>query len=361
MLTLDRQQARRIAVRAQLLDAWRPASLVSMVDHLTLVQIDPTTAIVRSADLVAWSRLGDAYDPSDLVFALETERSLTEHVTFVRAMDDIGIHLSIADEWIHASTSTWIDANPRYRERVLAQLRTEGPTTASALPHDAEVPYASTGWDDDKNAQRMLEVLCLRGEVAVAGREGRSRLWDLAERVYPADLLRPEPDDARRLRNEKRLASLGIARTKPLRSPAEPSPIGEIGVEVEVAGVPGTWRVDADALAAAEEDFEGRCALLSPFDRLVYDRDRALDLFDFDYVLEIYKPAAQRRWGYFALPILVGDRLVGKLDAKVDRKAGVLRVHDIHEDFPWDPTTGDAVEAEVHALADWLGVEVSRG
>jgi len=358
---LDRQQARQIAVRAQLLDAQRPASLVAMVDQLTLVQIDPTTAIVRSPDLVAWSRLGDAYDPSDLVFALETERSLTEHVTFIRTMDDIGIHLAVADEWLHPSTAAWIEANPRYRERLLAQLRDEGPLAATALPNDPEVPYASTGWNDDKNANRMLEVLCLRGEVAVAGRRGRSRLWDVAERVYPADLYRPAPDVARRLRDERRLASLGIARAKPLRSPGEPSPIGDVGVTVEVEGVPGTWQVDPDALAAAEEPFEGRCAFLSPFDRLVYDRDRALDLFGFEYVLEMYKPAAQRRWGYFALPILCGDRLVGKLDAKADRRAGVLRVHAIHEDFPWQPEIGDAVEAELVALGDWLGLEVARG
>ncbi len=295
------------------------------------------------------------------MFALETERSLVEHVTFLRTMDDIGIHLAVADEWIHSATATWIEANPRYRSRILGTLRDEGPSTAAVLPGDPEVPYASTGWNDDKNANRMLEVLCLRGEVAVVGREGRSRRWDLAERVYPADLFRPSPAEARRLRDERRLASLGIARAKPMRSPGEPSPLGPIGEEVEVDGVPGTWRVDPDALAASEAaPFEGRCAFLSPFDRLVYDRDRALDLFGFEYVLEMYKPAAQRRWGYFALPILHGDRLVGKLDAKADRKSGVLRVHAVHEDHPWDPATGDAVEAELTALADWLGLTLSR-
>ena len=360
MITLDLQQARQIAVRAQLLDAWRPESLVSMVDQLTLVQIDPTTAIIRSPDLVAWSRLGSEYDPSDLVFALETERSLTEHVTFIRTMDSIGVHLAVADEWLHSSTRSWIEANPRYRERLLAHLRDQGPTAAADLPNDPEVPYESTGWNDDKNANRLLEVLCLRGEVAVSGREGRSRVWDLAERVLPGDLFRPGPDEARRLRDERRLASLGIARAKPLRSPGEPSPIGDLGEEVEVDGVAGTWRVDPDALAASEEPFEGRCAFLSPFDRMVYDRDRTLDLFDFEYVLEMYKPAAKRRWGYFALPIVHGDRLVGKLDAKADRKAGVLRVNAVHEDFPWTPDIGDAVDAELDNLAEWLGLDVLR-
>lgn len=355
---LSAEEARQIALRAQLLDARRPSSLVEMVDQLTLVQIDPTTAIVRSPDLVAWSRLGETHEPSDLVFALETERSLVEHVTFIRPMDDIGLHLAVADEWVHPSTTAWVEANPRFRERLLQTLREAGPVAAPELPNDPEVPYASTGWNDDKNAGRMLDVLCLRGEVAVAGRQGRSRLWDLAERVYPEDLFRPPPEEARRLRDERRLASLGIARAKPMRSPAEPSPVGAIGLEAVVEGVDGTWRVDPDAYDARTERFEGRTALLSPFDRMVYDRDRALDLFGFEYVLEMYKPAAQRRWGYFALPIVHGDRLVGKLDAKAERKGGVLRVNAVHEDMPWTDEVASGVAEEIEALAAWLGLEV---
>ena len=133
------------------------------------------------------------------------------------------------------------------------------------------------------------------------------------------------------------------------------------GEPATVEGVDGAWRVDPDALEAADDAFEGRCAFLSPFDRLVYDRDRVRELFGFDYVLEMYKPAARRRWGYFALPIVYDDRLVGKLDAKADRRAGLLRVHAVHEDFPWEPAIGDAVEAELDALARWLGMELTRG
>jgi uncharacterized protein YcaQ len=127
-----------------------------------------------------------------------------------------------------------------------------------------------------------------------------------------------------------------------------------------VAGVDGAWRVDPEALAALDDDFAPRTALLSPFDRLVYDRERALDLFGFEYVLEMYKPAAKRRWGYFALPILHEDRLVGKLDAKVDHKKAQLLVFAVHEDFGWTAEIGDAVEAEIEALAEWLGVEIVR-
>ena len=120
-----------------------------------------------------------------------------------------------------------------------------------------------------------------------------------------------------------------------------------------VEGVKGEWRVDPAALG---EDFEGRTALLSPFDRLVHDRARAQELFGFEYVLEMYKPAAKRRWGYFALPVLHGDRLVGKVDALADRKASVLRVNAIHEDVKFSRAIMKGVQAELEDLAAWLGL-----
>jgi uncharacterized protein YcaQ len=115
------------------------------------------------------------------------------------------------------------------------------------------------------------------------------------------------------------------------------APNGEAAV---VEGVKGTWRVDPCQLG---QSFPGRTALLSPFDRLIHDRKRMAELFGFEYQLEMYKPAAKRRWGYFALPILSGDQLAGKLDALADRKAGVLRVHAIHQDIPFSPAMTAAV------------------
>jgi len=134
----------------------------------------------------------------------------------------------------------------------------------------------------------------------------------------------------------------------------EPIDVGEAGEPAMVEGTKGEWRVDPAALG---HEFEGRTALLSPFDRLVHDRRRSEDLFEFEYVLEMYKPAAKRRWGYFALPILHGDRLVGKLDAKADRKASVLRVNAIHEDVKFTRTIAKAVAAEINELASWLGLQ----
>jgi uncharacterized protein YcaQ len=136
--------------------------------------------------------------------------------------------------------------------------------------------------------------------------------------------------------------------------PLEPVDVGEAGEPAAVEGVKGEWRVDPGALGA---DFEGRTALLSPFDRLVYDRRRAQELFEFEYTLEMYKPAAKRRWGYYALPVLHGDRLVGKVDATADRKASVLRVAAIHEDVKFTRAMTKAVQAELEDLASWLGLD----
>jgi uncharacterized protein YcaQ len=110
----------------------------------------------------------------------------------------------------------------------------------------------------------------------------------------------------------------------------------------------------------ARATVRGRTALLSPFDRLIHDRVRTAALFDFEYILEMYKPAAKRRWGYFALPILHHDRLVGKLDAKADRKAGVLRVDAVHQDVRFTRAITADVDAEIDALAAWLGLDVER-
>ncbi len=200
----------------------------------------------------------------------------------------------------------------------------------------------------------MLEILALRGEIAISARIGRQRLWDLAERVYPADTPVVPADEARRIRDERRLRSLGIARPTGTAVPVDSNTVGEAGEPATVEGVRGTWRVDPEQLG---KPFEGRTALLSPFDRLTYDRKRAIELFDFEYVLEMYKPEAKRRWGFFALPILHHDRLVGKLDATADRKSSIFRVSAIHQDIPFGRDITKAVDAEIEALAAWLGLE----
>jgi hypothetical protein len=355
---LTKVEARRIAIRAQLLDAQRPTDLLEVVSHLTFLQLDPTAAIAPSADLVAWTRLGDAYRPAQLTHALEHERTLFEHNALVRPMNDVGLYLAGAAEWPSSEgTRAWIRDNDSFRRDILELLGSSGPLTSRDIPDTCVVPWASTGWTNNRNVTQMLEFLMMRGEVAIAGRVARERLWDVAARVYPADVVVPSVEEARRAKNERRLAALGIARQRRTAMPIEPADVGEAGEPAVVEGTKGEWRVDPAALG---DDFEGRTALLSPFDRLVHDRARTQELFEFEYTLEMYKPAAKRRWGYFALPVLHDDRLVGKVDAVADRKTSTLRVHEIHEDVRFTPTTTRAVHAELEQLAAWLGLDGVR-
>jgi hypothetical protein len=355
---ITRSEARRIAVRAQLLDRPRPTDLLEVVRGLTLLQIDPTAAIAPNADLVAWSRLGSAYAPADLTAAL-ADRRLVEVQAMVRPGEDLALYRADMAEWPERDDwqnrrRRWMSANDACRQDILGRLRSSGPLTSRDLPDTCTEPWTSTGWTNNRNVTQMLEFMVLRGEVAITGRVGRERLWDLAERVYPEVPVIPAGEALDR-RNQRRLSALGIARPRGPECPVEPMDVGEAGEPAVVEGVRGPWRVDPDQLG---RPFSGRAALLSPFDRLIHDRKRTTDLFEFDYQLEMYKPAANRRWGYFALPILFGDRMVGKLDATADRKAGVLRVSAIHEDVDFTPDMTAAVVGEIEGLARWLGLEM---
>ena len=307
---------------------------------------------------------GVVVSPAELDAALE-DRTLLELRAMIRPSEDLALYRADMARWERAergelpgwraSYRDWVRANDACRRDILDRLASSGPLPSRDLPGTCKVPWKSSGWTNNRNVTQLLEFMVLRGEVAVAGRSGGDRLWDLAERVYPDDPVVPA-DEALRIRNERRLRALGIARARGPECPVEPADVGEAGEPAVVEGVKGTWRVDPSQLG---QPFSGRAALLSPFDRLIHDRKRTVELFEFDYQLEMYKPAAQRRWGYFALPILSGDRLVGKLDATADRQAGVLRVHAIHQDVPFTKTMTAAIGREIKDLADWLRLELA--
>ncbi len=349
---LTRAEARRIAVRAQLLDADRPDDLDDVVRGLTALVHDPASAVAPAADLVVWSRLGPEYDPSELATALAEQR-LVELRGVIRPIEDVALYRAEMAAWDRPEPGepawrerqrAWVHDNEGFRLDLLERLRADGPLRSRDLPDTSVRPWRSSGWTNSRNVRQLLAFLVQRGEVALHGRENGDPLWDLAERVYPDDVVPAAQALCRR--DERRLRSLGLVRPAALESPGEPA--GEPAV---VDGVRGAWRVDPAQLG---RPFAGRTALLSPFDRLVYDRKRMADLFEFDYQLEMFKPVGQRRWGYFALPVLHGDRLVGKVDATADRRAGALRVDAVHEDVPFTLATAAAVDHEIDDLARWL-------
>ena len=356
-LTID--HARRIAVMAQLLDAdtgadpGRPRDLLSVVRHLGFLQIDPTAVVARTEHLVAWARLGRAFDPADLTRLL-ADRKLWEHRAFIHPIEDVTLLQPSFATWpagpwgFHKRAKAWLAANQPFADFVLGELRERGPLRSRDIDDRSASDWQSRGWTHGRNTTQLLEYLSAQGRVAVSGRDGADRVWDLAERVLP--LSGPLLTDAQveALEAQRRLRSLGIVRV------GSADDVGDIGVAAQVEGVRGRWRVREDLL---DRPFVGRTALLSPFDRLIYDRKRNELLWQFEYHLEIYVPVAKRRWGYYVLPALVGDRLAGRVDARADRAAGVLRVPALHLEPGSGADDEAAIRAELAELAAWLRLE----
>ncbi|MFN8023174.1 MAG: crosslink repair DNA glycosylase YcaQ family protein [Acidimicrobiales bacterium] len=363
---LTQAEACRIAVEAQLLTADRPAGLLPMVRHLTLLQLDATNHVAPSADLVAWSRLGSSYRPEQLTRAL-ADRELIDLFSMLRPAEDLALYQADMRRWADGtelvgwrkSFRDWMEANAACRRDILLHLATSGPLPAKEIPDSCVVPWKSSGWNDQRNVGQMLDMMERCGDVAVSGRQGWQRLWDLADRVYPEVEVIPS-DEAARRRDQRRLASLGIARAKTPETTVEPGGVGDAGEPAVVDGVRGTWRVDPVLLERVrDEPLAGRAALLSPLDRLVFDRKKTDELLDFDYALEMYKPADQRMWGYFALPYLFGERLVGKADLTSDRANGVLRVNRLHRDVDFTDEMEAGLHEQIDDLARFLGLDVA--
>ena len=185
-------------MQAQLLDAERPAGLLELVRHLSLLQLDPIAAVAPSADLVAWSRIGSSYRSAELRDALQ-DRTLIELQAMIRPAEDLALYRADMADWPgqgalrdwQAYHGRWVEANDACRRDILARLKSSGPLTMRELPDTCAQPWGSSGWTNNRNVDKLLGFMVQRGEVAVAGRQGRERLWDLASRVYPDDPVVP--------------------------------------------------------------------------------------------------------------------------------------------------------------------------
>src|SRR5919109_201142 len=298
------EEARRIAVRAQLLDG-SALGVLDTVRRLGFPQLNRIATVAPPQHLVLWSRLGP-FDTAELDRLLWTERKLFEFSAFVYPIESLPL--------IRAR----IRRNRRARTR---ELDRRGPLLSRDLD-DRSTRQIEHRWYGNRYVGLMLQTLHVHGYIAVVGRRGGQRLWDLAERWYPETQTVPLRE-AERVLAEQRFRTLGVRLEK-----------GGGVAHPEAADGPGPERV----------------TLLSPFDRLVHDRDRAEALFDFRYRLEMYVPKAQREYGYYVLPILVGDRLVGRVEPRFDRKSKKLEVLGA-----WGDTS--RLDEALSSLATFLGAQ----
>lgn len=370
-LRLSRRDARRICVRAQLLSDPRPASVDDVVRDLFMVQMDPTRVVARTEHLVLFSRLGRRFRVEDLERRLWVDKTLFEYHAFIMPTADYPIHREEMrayppeDRYArHRYVREWLAENQGFRRYVLRELRRRGPLRSRDLENRVVWGWQTGGWNDDGNdVPMMLELLWRRGEVMIVGRDGQQRLWDLAERRLPVREPRLRPAEVAARIAERQLRAHGVARAREIGQTFAGPTVGReraladlvrggVAVPARIDDVAGDWFAHRDVL---ERPWRPRSVLLSPFDRLVHDRDRTEALFDFFYRLEIYVPRAQRRWGYFVLPILHGDRLIGRIDPAYDREDRVLKINAVFAEEHAPPSAGPAVGRAITELARWLG------
>jgi uncharacterized protein len=325
--TVTLAQARRIAVRAQVLDG-SAEGVLDTVRRLGFLQIDPISTVAPPQQLVLWSRLGP-YDSAELDRLLWEERKLFEWGAFIRPIEDFPlIHARMRRRRGNAKYeqrgTEFLRRNARFKRHLLRELEERGPLLSREIEADLMVSRDPHAWWGSRKVTLMLELLEGRGVVAIVGRRGNQRLWDLAERWYPEAESIPWPE-AKQLLAEKSFRALGVRFEN------------------------GDWQAHPDA---EDGPVPKRVTFLSPFDRLIHDRDRAEALWGFRYRLEMYVPKPKREYGYYVLPILQGDRLIGRIDPVLDRKTGVLHIKGIW----WEPGVKPvSVQKPLRSLATFIG------
>lgn len=391
---IDPVVARRLALERQRLAGPRPGSdpegMLGLVRDLGCVQLDPISVVARSHLIVLWSRLG-RYDPAVLDELLWRDRSLFEywaHAASIVPTSDYPIHeATLMRSYGRGRTPwpervrAWMDANRGLRRHILRELARGGPLPSRELVYAGTVPWGSTGWTDGQDVTRMLDLLWGQGKVLVSGRKRAARVWDLPARCLPpgtADQPKLRVTEAVQAAAERSLRGLGVGTARHIAGHfvrnrytnlrtvlAGLERKGRI-VRVEVAAdggplPPDPWFIHADDIPLAERiaagRWEPRTTLLSPFDNLIADRARTEELFGFRFRIEIYVPKKDRVHGYYVLPILHGDRLVGRIDLAFDRKARRLVLNAVHAEEGAPVDAGPAVAEAVEELAAFLGAE----
>ncbi|MGF7234322.1 MAG: winged helix-turn-helix domain-containing protein [Frankia sp.] len=378
---LSAAQARRVALAAQGFGRPRPTGRLDrrhlrwLFDRVGVIQIDSVNALVRSHYLPGWARLG-AYSRAALDDAVYRSGELFEYWAHEASLVPVSLQPLLrwraerarTGQGVWGGLASFGRERPEYVREVRARVTAEGPVAASELAEPGpRGPSAWWGWGDSKKA---LEWLFWSGQISVASRRGSfERLYDLPERVLPPEILAlPTPPEDAAQRGLLRVAAAchGVATARDL---GDYFRIGAADTRARVAELVE----EGDLLPVRVEGWAGPAyvppslvvprriaarTLLSPFDSLVWERSRTSRLFGFDLRLEIYTPAAKRRYGYYVLPFLLDDRLVARVDLKSDRASATLLVISAWAQQHIDPgPTVAALREETAALAGWLGLE----
>jgi uncharacterized protein len=361
-----------VSVQGQRLSGPRPGSIEETVHDLWMVQMDPTRVVARTEYLVLFSRLGRRFRIAELERELWVEWSLFEYRAHILPTSDLAIHKDEMRRFPtsgynsrHRYVAEWLRRNDSFRRYVVRELRRRGPLRTRDLENRAAWHWKTGGWNDDGNdVAMMLEALWRKGTVMIAGRDGQQRVWDLAERRLPTDVAQLPQAEATRTMLDRQLRARGVATPAQFgwafdgRPPGWERALSElvragVAVPVQIDGAAGDWYAHTEVL---EQPWRPRTVALSPFDDLVSDRAHTQRLFEFECKLEIYVPKAKRRWGYFVLPILHGDRLIGRFDPRFDRSTRVLHVNSVSaESTATRDGDGRAAAKAIAELAAWLG------
>lgn len=372
-MKLSLAEARAYAITAQGF-AKSPRTVRGIAELLGVIQIDSVNVLVRSHYLPAFSRMG-AYDRTQLdKLGHRAPRALFEYWGHEASLLPVALQPQFRWRMARATEHAWgrmrriAKKQPSLLDDILAIVREKGPLTASEI--DLGEAKKRKGWWEWSEAKTAIEFLFWSGQVTSSARRGFERLYDLPERVIPAPIIAratPPEEEAHRELVEIAARAMGVATETDLRDyyrlPVAAARKAVADLVEDGTLIPVTvedWKKPAylHRKAKAAKLDPDRTALLSPFDSLIWFRDRTERLFGMRYRIEIYTPEPKRVHGYYVLPVLVGDALVARVDLKADRQASVLRVQAAHaEPRSAKPRAARALAGELSRMASWLGLE----
>ena len=369
-LSLSLDQARRIFVQSQRL---APSSLgtskegtAQVIEHLGYVQIDTISVVARAHHHTLWNRCPD-YDPLFLHNLMAVDRRIFEYwahaIAFLPLSDyryyipRMERHRTSSRAWL----SAWKQEHGHVLDEVLSRIRKEG-----ALASKDFVPPPGTvrgTWWDWKPSKRALEILFWQGDLMISERRNFQKIYDLTERVLPpgTNTTRPSKEELGCFHVRRALNGLGVARPKEIRDAFHIVDLSGISqtlkemeqsrdvVRLSIEGLDDSYYALPKTLESDPVTPSDQAHILSPFDNLTIQRERMNRLFDFEYTIECYLPEAKRHYGYFVLPILWRDELIGRLDAKADRKTRTLIVKKL-----WFEPTVKAIDETLPSLSESL-------